>query len=104
MDINERIAAALERIANALETKNDRRKRAKPFPVIPHPSQYAGLEDALRSNLALLPPTPLTMDELLRICGVEGRTKGHRIAMATAARICGFKQSRTSKHRFYSKP
>lgn len=97
-----RIAGALERIANALESKNERKaSRIKMLPISPLPLAINEIEEKLMKNLPELKLMTLTMDEILSICEIENATRGQRQAMGPILARLGFRQKRTAHQRFY---
>jgi hypothetical protein len=98
MDTQERIAAALERIADALEHKNQSRinhqesRKAEP--------PFNQLEARLLEVLPSLRGRYLTMPEILAACGVKPGGEEYRSMGFILARH-GFRQRRTARARYY---
>lgn len=102
MNTQVRIAAALERIANALEARQCRPARPAREPYQPRSYSLPGGMDAkLMAAKPSLSGRDLTMDDLLSACGLKDATFGQRQAMGAVARRCGFVQVRTAGQRFY---
>jgi hypothetical protein len=92
-----RIAVALERIADALESR-----RTQSRVTIQRTTASNRYLDLLRSRITF--SGRATMDEILGSVGIQNPTKGDRISMSFALAEFGAKSERTNKHRYYILP
>lgn len=102
MNTQDRIAAALERIADALDKRNQPVALNKFITTLDAPGDE--IQERLKAALPELQGRQLTMDEILSACGIKQATKGQRLAMGFAVARCGFRQRRTASQRFYVAP
>jgi hypothetical protein len=105
MNIDERIAAALERIADALEAK--RRKEvsaseARRFDYMDESSAEIYL--SIRDSIPRMSGRKLTLEEIISICGIKYTGRGQRQAMGRFLTELGFQKRRTAQQRYYIAP
>lgn len=104
MNTQDRIADALERIASALESRNQRRQHARKNETSVFDMPMDEMEFRVRNIAPTFNGRNVTMDEIMSACDFKNATRGQRQIMGLVLERCGFKQKRTAQQRYYIAP